>query len=317
MGWPEITVADMVLPPGAPEHAWHHVRSTGIGGSDALAALGLSEWTSPYELWLEKTGQLPPKPSKGRLKWGKMVEPTVVEWFTEVTGLRVQTTGTWRHKKPLARIKHDGQVRELAALCNPDRLVEDGAGLETKTIHPRSPHAKTWADEVPDYPEAQAQWYMGVTGLQRWWVAGLEDGADEPHIHEVYRDQGLIDDLFGGAAEWGAAYVLTGTAPPIDGSARTGKALDRARAIKGTDGQVELGHDLEVLVTARRKLKEQIGGAADELKAVENAIKDLLGENEYGLVNGKQVVRYYRKHRSKPYTVQPGNYMELREVKTK
>ena len=37
---------------------WLKMRECGLGGSDALAASGLSPYKSPYALWLEKTGMV-------------------------------------------------------------------------------------------------------------------------------------------------------------------------------------------------------------------------------------------------------------------
>lgn len=36
---------------------WLEVRKTGIGGSDAAAAVGLNPYKSQLELWLEKAGR--------------------------------------------------------------------------------------------------------------------------------------------------------------------------------------------------------------------------------------------------------------------
>lgn len=38
---------------------WLAVRRTGIGSSDAAAAVGLNPYMSPLELWLDKTGRAP------------------------------------------------------------------------------------------------------------------------------------------------------------------------------------------------------------------------------------------------------------------
>ena len=311
-----ITTAEMVLPAGADRTDWHRVRATGIGSSDALAVLGLSDWTTPYELWLDKTGQLPPTPSKGRLKWGQMLEPVVAQWFTEETGLAVATTGTWRRREPLVR----NDMGTLWALCNPDRIVEDGAGLEIKTVSPHSKDARLWRDMVPDYPEAQAQWHMAVTGFWKWWVAGLMDGADAPHIHCVHRDQEVIDALLEGAADFGLYHVLPRVAPPVDPRPSTEKAINRAALVAGVAGELELGHVLDQLLMRRAKLKAEIKAAEGDLKGVENEIKAMLANPdpdkpgyEYGLVNGVTRVRFAKRNRS-GYTVQAGSYMELREV---
>lgn len=36
---------------------WLAHRRNGIGGSDAAAVVGMSEYTSPYMLWCDKTGR--------------------------------------------------------------------------------------------------------------------------------------------------------------------------------------------------------------------------------------------------------------------
>lgn len=36
---------------------WLQIRNRGLGSSDAAAAIGLSPYKSPLELWLEKTGR--------------------------------------------------------------------------------------------------------------------------------------------------------------------------------------------------------------------------------------------------------------------
>ena len=40
------------------KEAWLKARNSGIGGSDAGIIVGLNKWKSPFQLWLEKTGQV-------------------------------------------------------------------------------------------------------------------------------------------------------------------------------------------------------------------------------------------------------------------
>ncbi|HFC9341278.1 TPA: YqaJ viral recombinase family protein, partial [Enterococcus hirae] len=42
---------------------WLEDRKKGIGGSDVATVLGLNKYKSPYQLWLEKTGQIELKDS--------------------------------------------------------------------------------------------------------------------------------------------------------------------------------------------------------------------------------------------------------------
>lgn len=75
---------------------WLDVRKRGIGGSDAAAAVGISPWKSPLELWMEKTGRdgdIPkpdPNDEDSPLFWGSLLEPLVAELYSRRTGNKVR-----------------------------------------------------------------------------------------------------------------------------------------------------------------------------------------------------------------------------------
>ena len=75
---------------------WLEVRKTGIGSSDAAAAVGLNPYQSALELWLVKTGRaegLPtvdPKDDSQPMYWGTLLEPIVAAHYTKKTGNRVR-----------------------------------------------------------------------------------------------------------------------------------------------------------------------------------------------------------------------------------
>ncbi|CAM5208732.1 hypothetical protein CDEN61S_03791 [Castellaniella denitrificans] len=110
---------------------WLEVRKTGIGGSDAAAAVGLSPYKSPLELWLEKTGRdatLPkpdPQDTTEPVYWGTLLEPIVAASYTQQTGRKV--------RKVNAVLQHPQHPWMLANL---DREVIGGGSvqiLECKT----------------------------------------------------------------------------------------------------------------------------------------------------------------------------------------
>ncbi|AEG71169.1 GP47 (plasmid) [Ralstonia solanacearum Po82] len=76
---------------------WLEVRKTGIGCSDAAAAVGLSPYKSQLELWMEKTNRdadLPkpdPKDTTEPTYWGTMLEPIVAASYTQQIGRKVHT----------------------------------------------------------------------------------------------------------------------------------------------------------------------------------------------------------------------------------
>ena len=68
--------------------AWLKVRNTGIGGSDASVVVGMNKWKSPFQLWMEKTGQKEPDDLSDNeaVYWGTVLESAVANRFSEITG---------------------------------------------------------------------------------------------------------------------------------------------------------------------------------------------------------------------------------------
>ena len=58
------------------ESAWHAFRALGVGGSDMSTILGLNPYSTPYDLWLEKTGHQQPEDISG--KWA-IVKGNILE----------------------------------------------------------------------------------------------------------------------------------------------------------------------------------------------------------------------------------------------
>ena len=59
-----------------------------VGGSDVAAIFGLSPWTTPLELWMQKKGRMKakPKPNPGQLAMGHLLEPIAAHFFAQKTG---------------------------------------------------------------------------------------------------------------------------------------------------------------------------------------------------------------------------------------
>ena len=70
---------------------WLEHRKLGIGGSDASVVCGINKYKSPVELWLDKTGQLPPQEAGEAAYWGTQLESIVRAEFTKRTGDRKST----------------------------------------------------------------------------------------------------------------------------------------------------------------------------------------------------------------------------------
>ena len=234
---------------------WLSIRKTGIGSSDAAAAVGLSPYKSQLELWLEKTGRdtklekLDPDDTSHPVYWGNLLEPIVATAYTQQTGRKV--------RKLNAVLQHP-QHRFL--LANLDREVvgaPDVQILECKTAGEFG--ARLWRDGVPEYVQLQVQHQLAVTGHQAADVAVLLCGQ-KLEVHRVLRDEELIGRLITLEARFWD-YVLTDTPPPADGSESADRALrclypGNSTALDWT-GDSQLSGMYSDLVALRAHLKEQ------------------------------------------------------------
>ena len=89
---------------------WLTMRRQGLGGTDAATIMGANKFTGLYEMWTDKVDPEPPVNAESDiLRFGHDMEPNIVGWFTEDTGLAVRRVGTLRSKThPFMQANIDG-----------------------------------------------------------------------------------------------------------------------------------------------------------------------------------------------------------------
>ncbi|CAI8694725.1 YqaJ viral recombinase family protein [Burkholderia sp. IT-111MI5] len=198
---------------------WLAVRRTGIGGSDAAAAIGLNPYMSALELWLDKTGRadgLPrpdPNDTTSPVFWGTLLEPIVAAVYTRQTGNKV--------RKVNAVLRHPTIPWMLANIDREIVGARDVQVLECKTAGEFG--ARLWREGVPEYVQIQVQHQLAVTGKTEAHVAVLLCGQ-ALEVHRIDRDDALIGRLVELEARFWR-FVETDTPPPADGSESADRAL--------------------------------------------------------------------------------------------
>lgn len=198
---------------------WLDIRRSGIGSSDAAAAVGLNPYKSQLELWMEKTGrggvlpQVDPNDEASPMYWGTLLEPIVAAHYTKRTGNRV--------RKVNAVLQHPMYPWMLANLDREVMGCPDVAILECKTAGLNG--ARLWKEGVPEYVHLQVMHQLAVTGKQAADVAVLICGQ-ELQVHRIERDEEMIAQLIDlERAFW--RYVELDQQPPADGSDSADTAL--------------------------------------------------------------------------------------------
>ena len=208
---------------------WLEERKKSLGGSDVGAVLGMNEYSSPYTVWAEKTGKLPPFEGNEWTRLGNDLEGYVAQRFCEVSGLKVvNDTATWRNDKyPHLHANFDR------------RVVGMKAGVECKLTSEFN--AKKYKNgEFPDRFYAQCVEYLCVTEFERWYLAVLiygkgikiyqmtrikDDVVPEWCEASLYIEDGEIEALAQITGDFWNNYVLTSTPPMADGSDSTSDTL--------------------------------------------------------------------------------------------
>lgn len=256
---------------------WNEMRNTGIGGTDISSIVGQNKWKSALVLWEEKTGRRLPKDLSDNeaVYWGKVHEANCATRFEELTGKKVRRCGTLQDEEyPFI-------------LANIDRwVVGENAGLEIKTANGFA--GDEWVDdEVPDAYYLQCQWYMMVTGAERWYICCLI-GGNHFVWKEIERQDGLIEDLRREAIEFWTKNVQGDVKPEIDGSDSTSESI--AEKYPSSNGmETALPMRAQALLEEYDRQKALESCAKERKSACENALKELMGSFEVGTYQDRKV----------------------------
>uniref|UniRef100_UPI003FEF5C98 YqaJ viral recombinase family nuclease n=1 Tax=Dialister hominis TaxID=2582419 RepID=UPI003FEF5C98 len=274
------TNCDLVLSvKEAADHGkWLKTRDLGIGGSDAAVIMGLNSYKSPYQLWMEKTGQAeaPDLSGNQRIYWGTKNEANIADWFQEETGKKVRKLGTLRSRS------------HPFMLANVDRAVMgEEAGLEIKTAGVNQ--AKKWkGDEIPDAYYCQCLHYLAVTGADRWYIAVLI-GGNEAIYKVVERNEADIKALIQAEEDFWH-LVETNTPPPVDGSPSCAAAL--STQYKGGDPNpiILLPSDADGVIESLENDRAIMDALKKQITEKENRLKALLRNCEEGSTHHYRVL---------------------------
>lgn len=198
---------------------WLALRQSGIGGSDIAAILGVSPYATAYDVYQSKTQPLSDEDMNEFAYWGTVLEDTVAREFSKRSGLKIQNVNYLMrhptHRFAIANIDRavvnrdvSGNVRFKDGKLTTDQIVE----IKTASEYVGKNWGNEDSDEVPDQYQCQAQWYMGVTGVEVCHMAVLI-GGNKYRQYRIERNQDLINVLFETAHDFWHNYVLAGVEP--------------------------------------------------------------------------------------------------------
>lgn len=182
---------------GSPE--WLAYRQSRRNASESAAVLGISPWTTPYQLWLAKTGRGAPRRTHA-MQRGTQLEPVARAAYEEQTGVIMQ---------PL--------VLEAGAYsASLDGMTLEGDLIVEIKCPLRGTRSDLWQDvsqaQVPQHYAIQVQHQLMVSGAQiaHLWVFDGQRGI----LSEINRDEAQMQRI---QEAWDAfqPYLDRDAPPPL------------------------------------------------------------------------------------------------------
>lgn len=277
------------LIPTASEEEWLAARRAGVTASEIAVIMGLSNWSSPYKLFHQKIGVLPPDDMTAVQERGHVLEPHIADKFAQ------------RH--PEFAVEGDGQTLFAHPdrpwqMATPDRLVyetylrlpEGGyeagghpvAGLECKSdASPGDEWGEDGSDQVPVHYRAQVLWNMDVQQVTTWYLACLFVQPWKVRVYEFTLDGDALADLklMREEARDFLGRIDLGDPPDVDWRPATTETLKRLHpGVEDRDVQVR-----RMPIISYRAACKAYKAAEQRKKLAENRLRLLLG-------NGHRIV---------------------------
>ena len=264
-----------------PREEWLAQRRKGIGSSDIAAIAGFNPWSSPIQVYLNKTGRGEDMEMNERMQWGIHLEPVVADAYAEKTSRKVSRVN--------AILQHaDSPI----CLANIDRMAgplngEKNGVLEIKCTS----YAKPWAGgaDAPDMYYCQLIWQLGITGLNWGQFAVLLNGNELIIPNQVSADQKVFDGLRTIAERFWHDHVVKDV-PPNPSCAGD---YDGVKALYGDvqEKTCVLPETLAPLIAKRKELSEMSKSLEDQRKEIDAQVLFAMKENKWGTCGATKVTR--------------------------
>lgn len=274
---------------------WLAQRKLGLGGSDIAAIFNKSPWTTPYGLWLDKKGLVPPKEETPAMMFGSAMEDAIAQMYFNKEGRRLRKIKeSMAHPDP--RFSH--------CRATPDYL--DDANLDAPILSVKfAPYSREkWGEEgsdaIPDYYLLQSIWEMEVCDRENTDVA-VSFGKPEAHYYYVARRREFGAYLLKTAEEWWRKHIVEGVEPPVDASQEATDYLTKLyshpkKEVKKADAGVgAVMVELASISDSVQLLKKRSDAIKNELRAFMGDFEILEGDGYravWSMVRGRRTVYY-------------------------
>jgi predicted phage-related endonuclease len=245
-------------------------RRLGIGASEVAAALGLSHWKSPLQLYEQKVNGTISE-DKIEYRIGHALEPVILDEYESKTGTKLERSPDTLIAAPM--------------LCHLDAWVPGRLVVNAKTSRTRQGWGDPGSADVPVDYLLQEHAEMMIAGVGVAHIPVLFAGS-QFEVYEIPFDAELGEMIKRGvAAFW--HRVETRDPPPPTTLAEANLRWKVSQAIK-----VELAPNVASACHRLAQINAQMSALEEEAKRCEAMVKTQMGEAEIATVNGREVATW-------------------------
>lgn len=249
-----------------------------LGSSEVAAVLGVNPWASAHSVWLSKVHG-DEFDGNERTELGQMLEPTIMGIYAERYSRKIVKGAYTLGPEPWMSATPDGLV------VNPDGVdlddLEAAPLCEAKLVGLRS--IFMWgpgnsdeqeSDEVPQHYLCQGLWQLACRPRAPFVDVSALLGT-EFRSYRIRRNERVIAQITAICRDWWHRYVVTKTAPPVDGSEGARSMLKKLYP-QSNEQRVPADEALERIAAELHAARAAVD-AADAAKALaENQMREAL-----------------------------------------
>lgn len=287
--------ASLILPECAGQQAWLAARQEGVGGSEVGALVGISEYETPFSVWNTKKHGGKDLSALAAVEWGHRLEDVVAEKTAENIGMVSRFAGgLWADReRPILRVTPD-------RFATTKRSWKAKALIECKTAGDDA----EWADgtitpggqgdgSAPLTYQAQAQWQMGIIGLDVCYLGCLVLGSERQFFTvEVHRDREWFGELADEAERYWNVNILGDEPPMHDLRHPKTEALLKELHPNVIRPSVDLPEDAEEWLADYNAAKDALKKAETRLDEIKNYFRMEVGDAGAGYIGERKVISY-------------------------
>ena len=247
-----------------------------IGSSSIGAILGLSPWSSPWDVWARAHG-LTESSSSAATQRGHILEPAIGAHYAHLNNVQIEK-GPEYEAAPIIGPEEWMHAR-------PDFFVKSEDGRWLLEIKSTRKFDHKWgmsgSNGVPPYYAAQCIWQMAVTDDERCDLAAFATMNDEYRCFKIHRDSSVESKMIDYVRDWYDRHIREGKPPEVDGSTACSRSLaklfeqESKEFIEPSEAHLDLAMELKEV----RRMSAELD---DKKRMLENKIKDEIG-TAYGI----------------------------------